>query len=583
MAFYKGHIPCHDDRGEKWYFRDDHGRGKKNVLSIEAQEIFLDKVFITYEYDNLEPDQEEDLFARVQLGIPLSAAEKLRAQTGPWQTLAKMFCQDFPLIYNLQKDMMRAKDFQLTLQCFSQVIEVMTEQLNPISKTNHAHLVKLLQQPNLADENTKSHFANVWTKFSELIQAEPNTFTNDTKWLKGVQTFAPVEMIAVVVLVSVYLEEECTNDQLLNDIRVLRQTLRENFKDLRIGQLLWKEVWKHINNFRHMRRATGESTVRQNAQSHAPKSKSMQVMPAPKTDRPSLSDTAVVNKVEPSETGTDLRASRPHKRQRTESISTTPTLQTTSVTPSHPPNLPLRSTNQPEPERSQSSSVVQFNPINKVAAKKTPISSPASTAKASTSAKSYCAPAAPMGVPLNTPSAPFSPARVSSQNKATMEPLDQALHSIAPPNATESNLSISSTFKRPIAAPRRGVTSSANPSVSRPWPLNVEPLGPASPPTTAAPMTPIASPQPVTVAGPSQQRHSKPQGDCVIDLTEDGDDDDSDEDTDDGAQSEEQRVKGKSERETTEKKRSNPPPKSKPPSWSVGRLASKRKAYDIDL
>ena len=59
-------------------------------------------------------------------------------------------------------------------------------------------------------------------------------------------------------------------------------------------------------------------------------------------------------------------------------------------------------------------------------------------------------------------------------------------------------------------------------------------------------------------------------------MTEDGDDDDSDEDTDDGAQSEEQREKWISEREAREKKRS------KPPSWSAGQIASKRKVYNID-
>jgi hypothetical protein len=43
---------------------------------------------LTAEYSNLERRQEEDLFSRVQLGMPLTPAEKLRASSGPWQSLA---------------------------------------------------------------------------------------------------------------------------------------------------------------------------------------------------------------------------------------------------------------------------------------------------------------------------------------------------------------------------------------------------------------------------------------------------------------------------------------------------------------
>lgn len=556
MAFYKGHIPCHDDRGEKWYFCDDHGRGKKKVLSKEAQEVFLNKVFITYEYDDLEPDQEEDLFARVQLGIPLSTAERLRAQTGPWQNFAKIFCQDFPLVYNLQKDTMRAKDFQLTLQCFSQVIEVMTEELNPICKTTHAHLVKLLQQPDLADDDTKSHFAHVWTKFSELVQAEPNTFTNANKWLKGVQTFAPVEMIAVVVLISVYLEKERSNDQLLDDIRMLRQNLRENFKELRIGQLLWKEIWKYIYNLRQVERVTDRSTVRQSAPARAPKLKPPQTRPAPGTKRLSLSDTFGVSKAELNEAETAQPASHPRKRQRTESAGTSPTLQNTNIAPLDPQVIPFRPTPEFELECSRSSSVVRLNPISKVAAKTT-LNCPSSTAKASTSANGYRAPTAPMGFTLNTSGASLMPINPSTQSQRPPKPLDQPLQSITSPSATRPNRLTRGTFKKPTVVPPGGTVLSALPRVSKPWQVNAEPLSPASRTTTSAPVTPKTSPHLITTAGPNHQRQAMSQWDSVIDLTEDGnDDDDSDEYINDGARSEEQRSKNISEREARGKERS---------------------------
>jgi hypothetical protein len=74
---------------------------------------------VSFEFKDLSQEQEEDLFARVQMGVQLTLAEKMRASTGPWQELARLFVDDFPIVYSLMKDRARAKDFQLTLSCFS--------------------------------------------------------------------------------------------------------------------------------------------------------------------------------------------------------------------------------------------------------------------------------------------------------------------------------------------------------------------------------------------------------------------------------------------------------------------------------
>ena len=50
---------------------------------------------LCYEFDDLTRTQEEDLFARVQKGMPLTIAEKFKATRGEWQTLADVFETDF--------------------------------------------------------------------------------------------------------------------------------------------------------------------------------------------------------------------------------------------------------------------------------------------------------------------------------------------------------------------------------------------------------------------------------------------------------------------------------------------------------
>jgi hypothetical protein len=64
------------------------------------QKEFRNKSLVCYEYENLQRPQEEDLFARVQKGMPLTIAEKFRATRGEWQDLADIFAHDFEDVMN---------------------------------------------------------------------------------------------------------------------------------------------------------------------------------------------------------------------------------------------------------------------------------------------------------------------------------------------------------------------------------------------------------------------------------------------------------------------------------------------------
>jgi hypothetical protein len=238
--------------------------------------MFLEKDFVAYQFTELTPEQEEDLFARVQMGVQLTAAEKMRAKQGPWQELAKLFVEDFPAIYKLMKVRARAKDFQLTLACFSQIIEVKHPTAAngvPILKTNYSALPKLLSNTGAVDDAIKSHLAGVWTTFTELIEQDPDTFTNADKHLSGVQTFAPVEMVGVTVLISMYSETR-NNQLLLGDIKALREALREHFKDLRLHATVWKFLWDFIENLEAIRGAVVGTTINRNQQDQASRSSS---------------------------------------------------------------------------------------------------------------------------------------------------------------------------------------------------------------------------------------------------------------------------------------------------------------------
>ena len=230
---------------------------------------------MAFQFAELTPVQEEDLFARVQMGVQLTVAERMRARQGPWQELAKLFVEDFPMIYNLMKDRARAKDFQLTLSCFSQILEVQhpTPATGiPMLRTSHSLIPKMLNNTGAVDDALKSHLASVWTTFRDLIALDPDTFTNADRHLSGVQTFAPIEMVAVAVLISMYSETR-NNELLLGDIRALREAFREHFKDLRLSAPMWKFAWDFIENLEGIRGAVDGTTIDRNQPAEAPKPK----------------------------------------------------------------------------------------------------------------------------------------------------------------------------------------------------------------------------------------------------------------------------------------------------------------------
>ncbi|PSN63547.1 hypothetical protein BS50DRAFT_623296 [Corynespora cassiicola Philippines] len=269
-AFVIGEIPCHDHRGEKWWFTNTFNTRRQRILPPEMQKEFLAKKFICYEFKDLSPAQEEDLFARVQMGVSLSVAERLWATSGPWQELAKLFLADFPSIFALSKDQQKTKVFQEALSCFSQIVEVQYPTSTngiPVHKSGTNTLNRFVENKSAADDGIKSHLSSVFSTFDELVEEHPDTFSNTDNWLKHVATFAPIEMVAVSVLISMHADTR-DNTALIGDIRALRIELRKRFTELKKNKTTWTFVWDWISNLGAIRNHGDTTTIRQRNWSH---------------------------------------------------------------------------------------------------------------------------------------------------------------------------------------------------------------------------------------------------------------------------------------------------------------------------
>jgi hypothetical protein len=102
------------------------------------------------------------------------------------------------------------------------------------------------------DDATKSHLASVFTTFKELVEEDLQTFKNNG--YRTVKTFAPVELIAVAVLISMYGDSR-NNALLLGDVRAMRLTLRQTRHDLQMNQGTWDAIWEFLESLESYRGA----------------------------------------------------------------------------------------------------------------------------------------------------------------------------------------------------------------------------------------------------------------------------------------------------------------------------------------
>ncbi|TKA52202.1 hypothetical protein B0A49_12075 [Cryomyces minteri] len=266
--FVRGHIGCHDRYGKLWYYRDKvdeegnpEAARRRLILPEDVKRNFRSKTFVCYEFSNLSPKQEEDLFARVQLGVALTPAEKLQATDGPWQKFARLFERDFGDVVKLTSTD-RAGGFQRVLECFNMIIEVQHPTAPngvPRLRSGATKLKQLIDNTAALDDAAKSHFGRVFTTFKELAEEDPQTFKDNS--YQHSKKFAPIEFVAVAVLISVSMDRR-TRTMLLGDIRALRQYLRTHFKnEIKMNEKVWSAARTFIDDIESFRGAVDNSMV----------------------------------------------------------------------------------------------------------------------------------------------------------------------------------------------------------------------------------------------------------------------------------------------------------------------------------
>ncbi|WWC66942.1 uncharacterized protein I206_100849 [Kwoniella pini CBS 10737] len=86
QRFMDGQIPfiSPNTKVKYWYTKFEGHRGKQLPKNLKDQFDLIQMMAV--DYYNMSDEQQRDVFQRVQLGVQLSAAEKLAAHAGPWTT-----------------------------------------------------------------------------------------------------------------------------------------------------------------------------------------------------------------------------------------------------------------------------------------------------------------------------------------------------------------------------------------------------------------------------------------------------------------------------------------------------------------
>ncbi|PPQ95752.1 hypothetical protein CVT26_015878 [Gymnopilus dilepis] len=249
QRFMDGSIPHIDTRSKKKYwFRSSPKETDKDVIPPEVMEEFQSKKIRVVEYHGIAPGMEREVFQRVQLGMPLTAAEKLQAIASPWAQWiwhleSKHISLENGLGEKLQWDTKRGREFQ-NLAHMVFCCEGLPEQHLPSPQKMEKWMSRLDEPAREFRDRVDDVLRCLWVLATEPRYNQAFTSKSITPRI------APVEFIFIGVLL--YLLRQSSYEVKAKAVYQLRKGIRSQFKDIRnnsnVGKAMWRLVDKLLDN-----------------------------------------------------------------------------------------------------------------------------------------------------------------------------------------------------------------------------------------------------------------------------------------------------------------------------------------------
>ncbi|KIL68045.1 hypothetical protein M378DRAFT_191070 [Amanita muscaria Koide BX008] len=229
-------------RQSYWYTISDSVKSLRHEVPKYWKEKFSEKKITCVEYQGLTADQERDIFQRVQLGMSLTAAEKLQAISSPWASWiseleAKHVSVDDGLTSQFEWDIKRGRDFQ-NIAHFVYCCDGIPDDRVPSAQK----LEKWLSRVDPPGEQFQREIDDVLRELWMIAKEKPlnKGFTAIEKRL------APVEFVFIGVLL--YILRNRSREDRGAAIYHLRTAVRAEFKDIRNNSLVSRAMWGYIHD-----------------------------------------------------------------------------------------------------------------------------------------------------------------------------------------------------------------------------------------------------------------------------------------------------------------------------------------------
>ncbi|CAL1707411.1 unnamed protein product [Somion occarium] len=244
QKFMDGQLPYRDPFTKKaFYYTLPRSKPSRLQVPQKMREEFALKKITVVEYVDLDPAMERDIFQRVQLGMPLTAAEKLQAVSSAWATWISeidsryMSCENgITDIVNV--DIKRGRNFQslahLVYCCYG-----VPEQLTPTP----SKLETFLTKTSPPDPEFKSSIVHVLNDIMAIAMDK-----NKNKAFTYIKhRIAPIEFVFMGVVLFVMMKHS-TEKQRAEEIYNMRTFIREKYQDVRARGDIIRTLWMFVSD-----------------------------------------------------------------------------------------------------------------------------------------------------------------------------------------------------------------------------------------------------------------------------------------------------------------------------------------------
>ncbi|KAI0644548.1 hypothetical protein C8Q79DRAFT_1001865 [Trametes meyenii] len=232
----------HYDTGKSWWYRPGPStkKGSRQLVPDHWKRDFARKTMTCIEYHGLDETLERDIFQRVQLGMPLTAAEKLQAIHSPWQEWisgleARFILLEDGLTQTIDVDVARGRDFQLVAQ-----LVFCCEQLPMHAQPSARNLERFLSRKDSPSPELQATVKAALTAFWHIAHSEDLNYPfRDIK-----KRVAPAEFVFTGVLL--YVLRDHTYEEQAEAIYNMRTHIRKKYPDIRMRNDIVRDLWDFV-------------------------------------------------------------------------------------------------------------------------------------------------------------------------------------------------------------------------------------------------------------------------------------------------------------------------------------------------